>query len=465
MYIYHHNIIININGDFTMSKKFFLLLICVMLFSMGVVSAQHNITSDAALDAVDDTIGNTDLDDVITAKEDSADAKVGGSNYGDIIYDDGNDFSDYVVLKAKNMEKTYSSSKTFNVKAVSKSDKTFGVEDVCLKLRIYDGNSHKDYYKRTDSNGVVKFKLPKFDCGKHKARVSVCDSWFKGKTIAKTVKITPSKSKVNALEITAFYKHSKTFKAKITNKQTKKPVKKIKVLVRVGSNKMVLKTDSKGFVKFKTKHLDAGKYGVWIASKDKNYRFKAKSGIVVNPLETSVKAKHLKATVKKSRMFKIKIVDRFNKKPVKKVRITVWVGAKKKTFITNSHGRASFDVRGMHVGTHRVHIKSGDSNYRIDHVSSIRIVPIKTLIKVKHFEKSRMFTIKVAEKSTKRPVKKIHLTAWFDGKKRTFVTNKKGLAGFSTRHMHSGIHTVQIKTHNPNYSIDYKYILKIIKGS
>ena len=446
-----------------MSKRFFLLLILVLFLAMGVVSAAQNITSDGAMQAVDDdeVLSSPDSSDEILSAHES-DVIGAGSNYADIDGgDDGNDFSDYVVLKASNVKKSYSKSKTFSVKAVSKADTKFGVEGVKLKLRIYDKGSHKDYYRYTNYYGVAKFKLPKLSVGEYKMTIYPKDSWFKGEKISRTLKVTPSKAKVTAPEFKGTYKHSDRFHAKLIDSETNKPIKKIKVLVRVASKKLVLKSDSKGVVKFKTKYFKAGYYSVVIASKNKNYKFKAKSSIEIRPLKTIVKAK----LFKKSKTFKIKIQDRINKKPVKRVKVTVWFGAKKRIRLTDGNGLLRFGTKHMRVGNHPVHIITHNRNYAIDHRTVFKIHPLKTVVKAKLFKKSKKFKIKVRDKSTKESVKRLKLAVWIDGKKRIYRTDGKGLASFSTKNMDAGVHHVHIKSASPKYSVSHKCIFKIKKIS
>lgn len=262
-----------------MSKKYLLVLILIIFVSIGVVSAQDNSTDQVKLCLDNSTETLSTVDEPTLSSNDY------DNYYGDEYYSKA-------VLKPKKMTTTYNSGETFNVKAVSSYDKSFTLDGIKLKLRVYTKNSHKDYYAYTDYDGLAEFKVSKSDLGNHKVVVSSANAHTKAKKVTSSFKITKAKTKVYAPKVTTKYKKSKKFKIKIINTATRKPVKKVKISVKVGNKKFTLKTNSKGVASFKTKSFSPGKYKVIIKSKNNSkYKIHGKSKLVIKEVHKKKKVK------------------------------------------------------------------------------------------------------------------------------------------------------------------------------
>ena len=272
-----------------MSKKYLILLILVMIISVGAVSAHENSTDDVV--SVDDANSAEDIISIENENSADSDNAVLAESYDDDTYDDSYyeddvmDEYDYyyekAVLKPTKLTTTYNSGKTFNVKVVSSKDKSYRLEDVEIKLRVYTKGSYKDYYAYTNYNGIAKFKVSKLALGTHKVQVSSSDYYTTASKVTSKLIIKKANTKVSAPKVTAKYKQSKKFKIKIKDKANNKAVKKVKISVKVGNKKYSLKTNSKGVASFNTKSLKAGTYKVTIKSKNSKYRISAKSKIII----------------------------------------------------------------------------------------------------------------------------------------------------------------------------------------
>lgn len=275
-----------------------LTIILLSLLTISAVSATENITDVVSSDdeTNEDVFQVSVTDDATEVSNLIDDGETINSNhsnpvssiewgydeydYDEYDYDDV-DYYDKAILKPTKLSTTYNSGKTFKVKVVSAYDRSYRLDDVKIKLRVYTKGSYKDYYAYTNYYGIAKFKISKLSLGAHKVVVSSADSYTSAKKVTSKVTIKKAKTKVYAPKIITKYKKSKTFKIKVKDKATKKAVKHVKLSVKIGSNKYTLKTNSKGVASFKTKNLGPGTYKVTIKSKNPNYIIKGKSKIKI----------------------------------------------------------------------------------------------------------------------------------------------------------------------------------------
>ena len=94
-------------------------------------------------------------------------------------------------------------------------------------------------------------------------------------------KIIKVQTVVKAPELTKTLNESKTFKIKVKDKKTKKPIKNVKIKIKIGDVIYTVRTDSNGVAKFNPKSLGVGSYKVKIFSGNKKYYVSAKSAIVI----------------------------------------------------------------------------------------------------------------------------------------------------------------------------------------
>ena len=155
------------------------------------------------------------------------------------------------------------------------------------KLWIWiSGNAvFKEYNVKTDTKGKVSINLPKLNVGKYEFEIM-----FEGNsdiinlpTSISILKINKAPTKVKAPKVTNKYKKSKYFK--VTVKAYNKPLKNVKVKVKVFTGKKSkiykIKTNKKGVAKLNTKKLSKGNHKVIISSGNNNYKISAKSKITI----------------------------------------------------------------------------------------------------------------------------------------------------------------------------------------
>lgn len=116
----------------------------------------------------------------------------------------------------------------------------------------------------------------------------------------------------------------------------------------------------------------AGTYTIYLESgvkyfKDSTFR------ITVLKAPTIVKAPKITAKYKKTKYFKVTVKHKTTKKAVKNTYIKLKIAKKTYKVKTNSKGIAKFNTKKLKVGTHKVTITSGNSNYKISAKSQIKI--------------------------------------------------------------------------------------------
>ena len=181
--------------------------------------------------------------------------------------------------------------------------------------------------------------------------------------------------KIDASKATKTYTQKyTTYKFKVYDSNTKKPISKQKVTVKVGDDyKKTLYSNSKGVVTVKIKDLDAGKHAIVI----KAGTVVKKTSIKIKPLKLKVKAKKVTARLGQNKKFKIILTDKKGNRIKDDVdlKLKIYTGKKSKTFEveTNKKGVAYFKLSKLSRGSHKVVIKSDDDEYIAKKVSKIVI--------------------------------------------------------------------------------------------
>lgn len=202
-----------------------------------------------------------------------------------------------ITLTPKKLSTTYASGKYFKVKAIDTETKK-PVSKVKLTLKVYTGKKYKKITTTTDSKGIAKYSPSFLKIGKHKIIVNVKDKQkFTSKAKTSYVKVSKAKLTIKAPKTTNNYKANKKFTVTVLNKESKNPMKGIKVLLKVftGSKykKYLLKTNKKGVVSINTKKLSKSSHKVVVNVK-KTSKIKsasAKSTIKIRDSSKSIKLK------------------------------------------------------------------------------------------------------------------------------------------------------------------------------
>ena len=170
-----------------------------------------------------------------------------------------------------------------------------------------------------------------------------------------------------------------SIKITLINKFTSKPMKGIEFIIKIGSKKYYVTTNSKGIAYFKNS-LKAGNHKITvIPQKYKGYIAMKQSDVTikVKKVNTNVKAPKITAKYKKAKYFKIYVKNKVTKKAAKKLKIKakIYTGKKYKTVTlkTDNKGQAKLNTKSLKIGKHKVIISSGNANYNVSAKSLITI--------------------------------------------------------------------------------------------
>ena len=290
-------------GDNMLDKKIVLVLIFIVaILSISAVNASEN--RDNSTDVV---VNNESIADSMPIFNES-NAVSNGSAQTEVTKSNLTEPKS-ISLSVSKLSTTYGSGKYFKVKVIdSKAKKP--VANVKLILKVYSGKKYKKITAATDSNGIAKYYASNLGIGSHKVTINVKDSKkFSSKMKYSSIKISRAKLKISAPKITAYYKESKKYNIAIKNRESKKPMKNIKVVIKVFTGKKYkkysLKTDKKGIVGFNMKSLSKGKHNVVINIKSNS---KVKSAVLKTYIKTIVRSNIIKLKVN-SHVLNVKLED------------------------------------------------------------------------------------------------------------------------------------------------------------
>ena len=207
-------------------------------------------------------------------------ASIDGFNYtGLAVFN--NDLKKFNIIKitaTKSLKTTYKSGKKITIKLTYSESKN-PAKYIEFTLKINKGKKTITDYGYTNSEGIDYYDASKLAIGTYK--ITITDNF--GDNTTSTVKISKAKASVKAPRVTFKVKKSKYFK--VTLKANKKPLKNVKIKVKVKTGKKYktynLKTNSKGIAKLNTKKLKVGRHAVIISSGNSNYQIHAKSLITI----------------------------------------------------------------------------------------------------------------------------------------------------------------------------------------
>ena len=289
-------------GDDMLDKK----IVLVLIFIVAILSISAANASENRNNATGVVVNNESISDSMSIFNESAVSN--GSAQTELTKSNSAE-PESISLSVSKLSTTYGSGKYFKVKVIdSKAKKP--VANVKLILKVYSGKKYKKITAATDSNGIAKYYASNLGIGNHKVTINVKDSKkFSSKMKYSSIKISMAKLKISAPKITAYYKESKKYNIAIKNRESKKPMKNIKVVIKVFTGKKYkkysLKTDKKGIVGFNMKSLSKGKHNVVINIKSNS---KVKSAVLKTYIKTIVRSNIIKLKVN-SHVLNVKLED------------------------------------------------------------------------------------------------------------------------------------------------------------
>ena len=234
-----------------------ILLLLLIFLTVGVVSANENITDDISLN---DEISSQNVSETPITEE---------------IESDGNDnIQDFqeTTIEAKDVKTYYKEKSNFVAYLKDSNSNPIANKKIVISL------DNKNYDEITDNLGKVVLKL-NLNPGTYKAKISFAgDDAYAASSANAVVKVNKASLSIQTKDFKTYFESGFYFKAKVTNKVTKKPVEGVKVAFKVYKNNKYrtywATTDSKGVAKLK-KNLKVGSYKV-VTSVKKSKNLKAK---------------------------------------------------------------------------------------------------------------------------------------------------------------------------------------------
>lgn len=230
-------------GDNMLDKK----IVLVLIFIVAILSISAANASENRDNATGVVVNNESMGDNMSIFNESPASNV--SDHTELAKSNSTEPKS-ISLSVSKLSTTYGSGKYFKVKAIDSKTKK-PVVNVKLILKVYSGKKYKKVTAATDSNGIAKYHASNLGIGSHKVTINVKDSKkFLSKMKYGSIKISRAKLKISAPKITGYYKESKMYKISVKNRESKKPMKSIKVMIKVFTGKKYkkysLKTDKKG---------------------------------------------------------------------------------------------------------------------------------------------------------------------------------------------------------------------------
>ena len=315
-----------------MFKKKFLAILLFLIMVVCAVSAvnaeeigendeiisEDNVIEELSVDESiqDDSVGENAMDKKLGEDASSEVVEMKKENAAEITAKESNE----KTLTSQNADKEILSTSNYDVKIsfVKQTGKYASDKKVYFKvvdavtgqgMRITDQTLEIEYYDKilnewvpladlnTDSNGIAVLKWSKIGLGSGTFKLKASTFLFESNTPQK--KITVLKKKTTVLKsakkpvsvtikptkLSTTYKSGKYFKAKVINSKTKKPVKGVKVTLKVYTGKkaktVTRTSNSKGIIKYSTSKLKVGKHKVVLkVKKSKSFTGKTKKSYI-----------------------------------------------------------------------------------------------------------------------------------------------------------------------------------------
>ena len=289
-------------GDDMLDKK----IVLVLIFIVAILSISAANASENRNNATGVVVNNESISDSMSIFNESAVSN--GSAQTELTKSNSAE-PESISLSVSKLSTTYGSGKYFKVKAIDSKTKK-PVVNVKLIVKVYSGKKYKKIIAATDSDGIAKYYASNLGIGTHKVTINVKDSKkFLSKIKYSSIKISRAKLKISAPKITGYYKESKRYKIAVKNRESKKPMKSIKVMIKVFTGKKYkkysLKTDKKGIVSFNMKSLPKGKHNVVINIKSTS---KVKSAVLKTYIKTIARSNVINLKVN-NHVLKVKLED------------------------------------------------------------------------------------------------------------------------------------------------------------
>ena len=280
-----------------MFKKKFLVILLFLIIAVCAVSAVNAeeigenseiISEDNAIEEVsvdesiqDDSVGENAMDEKLGEDASSEVVEMKNENAAEITIKE----SDEKTLTSKNTDKEILSTSDYDLKVSLVKQTGKYASDKKLYFKVVDAVTGEGW--RTDDleieyyDGILTYKI------RASTFFSYSNTLQKKITVLKKVKVAkkPVSVTIKPTKLSTTYKSGKYFKAKVINSKTKKPVKGVKVTLKVFTGKnaktVTLTSNSKGIIKYSSSKLKVGKHNVVLkVKKSKSFTGKTKKSYI-----------------------------------------------------------------------------------------------------------------------------------------------------------------------------------------
>ncbi|MCQ2738299.1 MAG: hypothetical protein MJ224_06790, partial [archaeon] len=208
-------------------------------------------------------------------------------------------------------------------------------------------------------------------------------------TPTKTYVVAKAKGTLSASSISVTYKEDKYFKIKLVNYASKNPVAGEKITIKLYKGKKLYKTyagttDSEGLLYLGTKSLPVYSYTVKVSISNSNIAASTISRTIkVNKIKATISASSISTYYKSGKKLSINLYKTANKDPLKSVKLTVKLYKGKKLYktyyvTTNSKGVATLSLSSLPVYSYTAKISLSSSTMSASTISrTVKISKIK----------------------------------------------------------------------------------------
>ena len=305
----------------------------------------------------------------------------------------------------------------------------------------------KTVTSKTNAKGKATIVIPVLAKGTYKITFKYGGSKnYKSSSGKAYLLVVNPKTKVTSSKVIMTYGDGSKFKVKLTNEKGKVLSNK-NIKLKIKSNILNSKTDSKGIAKFSLKDVKPGVY-------DAKYYYSTRSArdyssgaekVIIFKAPVKITSDNLVINSDNASSYEVKITDKSGK-VLKGVSVKSKINGKSYIYKTNSNGIAKLKITKK-AGYYSIKTLVADSYYKSGTISKhITVKGAKFVAKNKYASSGDniFYSVKLVNEKNK-PIKDKEIVFIFEGNNLTSKTNSKGIAKVNLNELSKGTHNIQFK--------------------